>query len=197
MGLIDAIGRWVLQTACAQNKAWQERGFPPICIAVNLSERQFQQPNLLETICQVLEETQLDPQFLELEITEATALKNLDFTRATLAKMQDIGIRITMDDFGIGYASLSLLKRLPFNKVKIDRSFIRELTIDASDTATIDAILALGRGLNLSVVAEGVETEEHRDLLRDLCCKDIQGYLMSLPLNAEDATQLLASSVQL
>jgi diguanylate cyclase (GGDEF)-like protein len=194
MGLIDSIGRWVLQTACAQNKAWQDLGFPQICMAVNLSGRQFQQPNLLETIRAVLTETQLEPQFLELEITELTALKNIDFTRSILEKLQDIGIRITMDDFGIGYASLSSLKRLPFNKVKIDRSFMRELTIDATDTAMIDAILALGRGLNLSVVAEGVETKEHRDLLRDLCCKDIQGYLMSMPLKAEDATQLLEST---
>lgn len=194
MGLIDSIGRWVLQTACTQNKAWQKRGFSPICIAINLSERQFRQPDLLKTICQVLEETQLDPRFVELEITEATALKNIEFTRATLEQLQKIGIRITMDDFGIGYASLSSLKKLPFNKVKIDRSFMQELTIDSSDTAMIDAILALGRGLNLSVVAEGVETEEHRNLLRELCCKDIQGYLMSLPLNAEDATQLLESA---
>jgi diguanylate cyclase (GGDEF)-like protein len=194
MGLIHSIGRWVLQTACAQNKAWQDRGFPPICIAVNISERQFRQPDLLETIRKVLQETQLDPSFLELEITEATALKNLEFTRMTLEQLQNLGIRITMDDFGIGYASLISLKQLPFNKVKIDRSFIRELTIDSTDTAMIDAILALGRGLNLSVVAEGVETEEHRDLLRDLCCNDIQGYLMSMPLKAEDATELLESA---
>jgi diguanylate cyclase (GGDEF)-like protein len=194
MGLIDSIGRWVLQTACAQNKAWQDQGFPPICIAINLSERQFRQPDLLKTIQQVLEETQLDPQFVELEITELTALKNVEFTRSTLETFQEIGIRTTLDDFGIGYASLSSLKKLPFNKVKIDRSFMRELTIDSSDTAMINAILALGRGLNLSVVAEGVETEEHRNLLRDLCCKDIQGYLMSLPLKAEDATQLLESA---
>ncbi|MGB7272220.1 MAG: EAL domain-containing protein [Geitlerinemataceae cyanobacterium] len=193
MGLIHSIGRWVLQTACAQHKIWQDRGFPPICIAVNLSERQFRQPDLLETILEILEETQLDPQFLELEITEATALKNIELTRANLEKWHQIGIRITMDDFGIGYASLSSLKKLPFNKVKIDRSFMRELTIDSSNTAMIDAVLALGRGLNLSVVAEGVETEEHRELLRGLSCQDIQGYLMSLPLNAEDATQLLES----
>lgn len=195
MGLMDAIGRWVLYTACGQNQAWQERGFAQICIAINLSERQFRQPDLLSVIQQVLAETQLNPQFLELEITEATALKNIEFTRSTLEKLQELGIRITMDDFGIGYASLSSLKRLPFNKVKIDRSFMRELTIDSSDTAMINAILALGRGLNLSVVAEGVETEEHRNLLRQLCCKDIQGYLMSLPLNAEDATQLLESTI--
>lgn len=194
MGLMDAIGRWVLQTACGQNQAWQDRGFPPICIAINLSERQFRQPDLLSVIQQVLVETRLNPNFLELEITEATALKNIEFTRNTLEKLQELGIRITMDDFGIGYASLSSLKRLPFNKVKIDRSFMRELTIDSSDTAMINAILALGRGLNLSVVAEGVETEEHRNLLRELCCNDIQGYLMSLPLNAEDATLLLESA---
>ncbi|MBE9039876.1 EAL domain-containing protein [Oscillatoriales cyanobacterium LEGE 11467] len=191
MGLMVQIGQWVLQTACTQNQKWQTRGLPLICMAVNLSARQFKQLNLVEMVVQVLETTQLAPHFLELEITETTALQDVDLTCGILRKLQNMGVRITLDDFGIGYASLSYLKKFPFNKIKIDRAFIRELSTSSTDIAIVHAILALGRGLNLSVVAEGVETDEQRELLSHLKCEEIQGYSVSQPLSADDAMALL------
>ena len=191
MGLMVQIGQWVLQTACSQNKKWQSRGLPSICMAVNLSARQFKQLNLVDMVVQVLEKTQLAPHFLELEITETTALQDVDLTCGILRRLQNMGVRITLDDFGIGYASLSYLKKFPFNKIKIDRAFIRELNTSSTDIAIVHAILALGRGLDLSVVAEGVETDDQRELLSHLKCEEIQGYSVSQPLSAQDAMELL------
>ncbi len=191
MGLMVSIGEWVLQTACAQNKAWQNRGFEPIAMAVNLSARQFKQRNFVKLVSKVLQQTQLEPQFLELEITETIAMQDISLTATVLEELHQMGIQIAMDDFGIGYASLSYLKQFPFNKIKIDRSFIQELTLNPKDMAIAQAIVTLGRGLNLSVVAEGVETEEQRDFLRSLNFEGIQGYVISIPLIAEEATRLL------
>ncbi|MGA7935394.1 MAG: EAL domain-containing protein [Kovacikia sp.] len=190
-GLIVPIGEWVLRMACAQNKAWQVAGLPPLRIAVNLSARQFQQPCLVETVSKILAETGLDPCYLELEITETTAMRNATFTTAMLKDFQTMGVHISLDDFGTGYSSLGYLKKFPLNTIKIDRSFIQELTTDANDAAIVTAVIALGRGLNLSVVAEGVETREQLELLRSLGCQEMQGYLFSKPLPAEDATQFL------
>jgi diguanylate cyclase (GGDEF)-like protein/PAS domain S-box-containing protein len=191
MGLMVSIGEWVLQTACAQNKAWQNRGFAPIAMAVNLSARQFKQRNFVKLVSNVLQKTQLEPQFLELEITETIAMQDISLTATVLEELHQMGIQIAMDDFGIGYASLSYLKQFPFNKIKIDRSFIQELTFNPKDMAIAQAIVTLGRGLNLSVVAEGVETEEQREFLRSLNFEGIQGYVISIPLIAEEATRLL------
>lgn len=192
-GLIVPLGKWVLQTACAQNKAWIDAGLAFVPVAVNLSARQFQQPDLVEMVAQVLQETGLQPQYLELEITETTAMGDVEFTCATIDQLQRMGISISMDDFGIGYASLSYLKKFPFHTLKIDRAFVRDMTASPTDAAIVKAIIALGTALDLSVVAEGIETEAQRDLLRSLQCREMQGYLFSPPLTAAEATHLLIS----
>lgn len=190
-GLICPIGEWVLRRACDQNRIWQSLGLPPLRMAVNLSARQFQQGNLVKTISQILEETALEPCYLEVEITESIAMQDVDLTISVLQKLRDMGIQISMDDFGTGYSSLSSLKHFPLDKLKIDRSFIRDLMTDLKDAAIIKTIIALGQGLNLKVIAEGVETKEQLKFLRKLKCDSMQGYLFSKPVPFEEATQLL------
>ncbi len=189
-GLIVPIGEWVLRTACAQNKAWQVAKLQPMRVAVNLSGRQFQQPHLVETVSQILAETQLESRYLELEITETIAMQNVDFTTSTLRDLQLMGVHIAMDDFGTGYSSLGYLRQFPLNTIKIDQSFIRDLTID-TNAAIVSAVIALGRGLNLSVVAEGVETHDQLAALRSLNCEAIQGYLFSQPMTVAEADRFL------
>lgn len=195
-GLIIPIGEWVLRTACAQNKAWQDAGISSLCVAVNLSAKQFHQPRLVGMIRQILEETGLEPCFLELEITETTAIQNLDFTQQVLCELQEIGVRFSMDDFGTGYSSLNYLKNLSFNSLKIDRSFVQDLLASSKDVEIVTAMIALGRGLNLKVVAEGVETKEQLDSLRSLQCEEIQGFHYNQPLPAENVTEVLQTHWQ-
>lgn len=195
-GLIVPIGEWVLRTAVEQNKAWQRAGLPPIRVAVNLSARQFQQTNLVETVRLVLAETGLLPHFLELEITESTIMENVDKARTYMRDLHGLGVHMTMDDFGTGYSSLGYLKKFPFHTLKIDQSFVRDLRDEPQDTAIISAVIALGRGLNLSIVAEGVETEEQLELLQSLDCQEMQGHLFSRPIAAEDATIFLQKHCQ-
>ncbi len=189
-GLIAPMGEWVLRTACQQNKQWQLAGLPPIMIAVNLSMRQFQQNNLVILVRKILEDTQLEPQYLELEITESIAIQDVDLTISVLRHLQSMGLYISMDDFGMGYSSLSALKHLPLDSLKIDQTFVRDLKNNAQDTAIVQVILALGKGLDLKVIAEGVETREQCDFLRSLDCKFAQGYFFSKPLPVEEVTQL-------
>ncbi len=194
-GLIVPIGEWVLKTACTQNKFWQDTlGLPSLSVAVNLSARQFQQPNLVNIVMQILSETKLAPQSLELEITESIAMQNVEFTKKILSELYALGVSISIDDFGTGYCSLSYLKNFPIHGLKIDRSFVRDLSDNNHDAAITTAIIALAHGLKLAVVAEGVETEEQRNLLRVLDCELMQGYLFSRPLSAEDITRLLQKS---
>ncbi|MEM8676774.1 MAG: EAL domain-containing protein [Cyanobacteria bacterium P01_G01_bin.67] len=190
-GLITPIGEWVLKTACSQNKAWQDLGLAPIKMSVNLSPRQFQQSNLVSTITEILEQTQLEPSSLELEITESITIQNTDAAKAILNELNEMGITLSMDDFGTGYSSLGYLQQFPFQTLKIDRSFIKDLHPASQDLAIVNAVITLGQGLNLNVVAEGVETAELRDLLQNLGCEYIQGYLFSKPLPAVAATKLL------
>lgn len=184
-GLIVPIGEWVVRTACAQNRAWQDAGLPPLRVAVNLSARQCRQKDLVETISLILKETGMDPRFLELELTEGVLIENTHTTNSILAEIRDLGVQISIDDFGTGYSSLSYLKRLPINTLKIDISFIRDITADPDDGAIATAIIALAHSLRLKVVAEGVETEAQLAFLRDQGCDDIQGFLFSRPLSAE------------
>lgn len=181
-GLIVPIGEWVLWTACAQNKAWQEAGFPPIRIAVNLSARQFNKQNFAEMVARLLGEVGLDPQYLELELTESIIMKNAESTMTMLQELDAMGVELTVDDFGTGYSSLSYLKRFPVHTLKIDRSFVRNLTTDPEDVAIVTAIITLAHTLHLKVIAEAVETVEQLALLRSLECDQMQGYLFSRPL---------------
>ncbi len=190
-GLIVSIGEWVLRAACTQNQLWHAAELLPGRVAVNLSARQFQQPQLVATIARILSDTRLDPSLLELEITETTAMQNVEFTTLMLQDLHQMGIQISLDDFGTGYSSLSYLKKFPLDTLKIDQSFVRELTTDRNDAAIVAAVIALGQGLNLSVVAEGVETQAQMEYLRSLNCYEMQGYLFSKPLAAEDATRFL------
>ncbi|WP_277874867.1 diguanylate cyclase [Leptolyngbya sp. FACHB-16] len=190
-GLICDIGEWVLRTACTQNRQWQEAGLPPLRISVNLSVRQFQQPNLVQTIARTLQETGLEPHYLELEITESLIMQDVELAVAILRDLQRLGIHIAMDDFGTGYSSLSALMHLPVNTLKIDQSFIQNLNKHTSNRAIISSVIALGHGLHLKLIAEGVETVEQLEFLRQNHCDVVQGYLFSKPLTTDGATQLL------
>jgi diguanylate cyclase (GGDEF)-like protein len=192
-GLIIDIGEWVLRTACKQNKAWQLAGHPPTRVSVNLSSRQFQIPNLLETIKDALAESELEAQYLELELTESVLLedsidkKNSIFS--ILNELQTMGVKIAIDDFGTGYSSLSYLKRFPVNTLKIDRSFVKDVCYDNDDAAITTAIIAMAHSLRLSIVAEGVEDADQLAFLKKRECEIIQGYYFSPPLSAHDMTQ--------
>jgi predicted signal transduction protein with EAL and GGDEF domain len=192
-GQIHAIGEWVLRTACAQNRAWQMAGLPPVRVAVNLSARQFQHQNLARLIAQVLSDTELEPGYLEVEITESIAMQDIPRTISVLKELQEMGVSISIDDFGTGYSSLATLKQFPLHTLKIDREFIKDLTTSSKDAAVIQAIVALGHGLNLKVVAEGVETLEQWNFLQSIGCDAMQGYFFSSPLLPEALIQLVSS----
>lgn len=193
-GLICPIGAWAIEAATRQNYQWQLAGLPPIGMAVNLSARQFHQQNLLQEIAHILSQTQLSPCYLELEITESIAMEDVDLTISLLHGFHGMGIGIALDDFGTGYSSLSSLKHFPLDKLKIDRSFIQEVTTQPHDAAIIQAILTLGHGLKLEVIAEGVETLEQLKFLKSVNCNTAQGYLFSKPVPVEIATELYRQS---
>ncbi|NCJ06973.1 EAL domain-containing protein [Synechococcales cyanobacterium C] len=193
-GLIIEVGEWVLRRACYQTVAWHQAGLTPLTVAVNLSARQFFQPQIVEIIADVLRETQLPPSSLELEITETTAVKNMDFTRSVLTQLQAMGVKIAMDDFGTGYSSLNYLKQLPLDTLKIDQSFIRELKPNSADAKIVNAVISLGLGLDLHVVAEGVDNPQQLELLRSLQCDIVQGYLFSRPLPEPTMTPMLQTN---
>ncbi len=190
-GLIVPIGEWVMDTACAQNATWQKQGLPPIVMAVNLSARQFRQENLSVVITRVLERHGLQPRWLELELTESMVMQNAEQTVATLRELNRLGVRIALDDFGTGYSSLNYLKRFPIDKLKIDQSFVRDLTRDPDDAAIVLAIIAMAHSLNLKVIAEGVETREQFDYLQSHNCDEVQGYYFSKPVPAHEFAELL------
>ncbi len=185
-GLIVPIGRWVMKTACAQGVAWQAAGMPPLSIAVNLSPRQFLHEGLLDDLHDVLNETGLDPALLEIEITESMVMQNVDRAIDLLTMIKARGVRLAIDDFGTGYSSMSLIKRFPIDTLKIDRSFVRELPRDTEDKAIAEAIIGIGKALGLTIIAEGVETAEQERFLKDRACDQMQGYLLSKPVPAED-----------
>ena len=190
-GLIIPIGQWVLYSACAQNKKWIDQGIGPLTVSVNLSARQFQQDNLLETIKQVLNDTGLKPTQLELEITESTAMKDIDFTIQVLNHLKEMGIKISLDDFGTGYSSLNYLKCLPINNLKIDRSFVKDITTKTNEAAIAKSVIRLAHKIGLLVVAEGVETKAQLDFLTEEKCDMIQGFYFSKPLPSKEVQELL------
>ena len=194
-GLIVPIGEWVLKTACARNKYWQDRGLPPLRVAVNLSPRQFAHEQLLQDVARILAETGLDPATLEFEITESMVMHNPQHAVKLLNELKAMGIHLSIDDFGTGYSSLSYLKRFPIDSVKIDRSFIRDIPDDPDDAAITQAIIAMAHGLRLTVIAEGVETTGQVRFLRDHGCDEIQGYYFSKPLPEAEFLRLLQDSV--
>lgn len=190
-GLIVPIGEWVMKTSCAQNKAWQVAGFPPLIMAVNLSPRQFRQENLVEFVAQTLVETGLEPEYLELEIIESLIMHDVESAVVVLNELKTMGVQLTIDDFGTGYSSLSYLKRFPFDKLKIDQSFVRNITSDPDNAAIVRAIIAMGHSLNLRLIAEGIETAGELSYLRSLTCDDMQGYYFSRPVPAPAFEQML------
>jgi diguanylate cyclase (GGDEF)-like protein/PAS domain S-box-containing protein len=190
-GLIVPIGEWILYTACSQNKVWQDAGFPPMYVSVNISSIQFKQPSFISTVNNVLQDTGLDPHYLELELTESILMESTETAIQTLKELKSMGVRISIDDFGTGYSSLSYLKRFPIDTLKIDRSFVRDVTSDPDDKAIINAIIALARSLNLKVIAEGVETIQQLVCLHEQGSDGMQGYLFSPPLPIDSLTQLL------
>lgn len=188
-GFILQLGEWVLRKACWQMKAWQDRGYPPIVMSVNLSIRQFRQHDLCERIAGILEETKLESQWLELEITESI-MADVNFATEMLGRLKMLGVRISIDDFGTGYSSLYYLKRFPIDKLKIDRSFVNEVLTDRNDAAIVSGISAMARNLNLKVTAEGVESAGQVVFLKEQKCQEAQGYFFSRPVPPEKFTEL-------
>lgn len=181
-GLIVPIGEWVLRTACAQNRAWQEMGLPPMRIAVNISSVQFHRSDLNRTVAEVLAETKLDPKYLELEVTESVFMENMETAIETLQNLHRQGVELAVDDFGTGYSSLNYLRRFPIDRLKIDQSFVRSALVNPEDKTIARTIISLGHSLNLKVIAEGVETQEHEDFLREEGCDEAQGWKYSKPI---------------
>jgi diguanylate cyclase (GGDEF)-like protein len=190
-GLIVPIGKWVLKTACLQNGAWQQQGLPHLGMAVNLTARQFADENLLTDLAAILAETGMEASLLELEIAESLLMQDVKRALSVLTGLKHLRIRIAIDDFGIGYSSLSALKQFPLDSIKIDRSFICDVTSVSEDKALTEAIIAMGRTLSLTVVAQGVETKEQADFLRENACDEFQGFYFNRPVPADQFTMLL------
>ncbi|MBP0593509.1 EAL domain-containing protein [Paraburkholderia sp. LEh10] len=195
-GLIGPLSEWVLREACRQNKAWQDEGLPPARVSVNLSARQFQQRDIAKLVTQVLEETGLEPQYLELELTESTIMRNAEEAVTMLNELHALGIGLAIDDFGTGYSSLSYLKRFPVDRLKIDRSFVSDIGESSDDETITSAIIALAHSLNLQVIAEGVETSTQLDFLKERACDEMQGYFFAKPMPHDAIPGMLQRSVE-
>lgn len=191
LGLIVPIGEWVFRTACLQSKRWQEEGLPPITISINISPRQFMSRRLVHTLLAIVRETGADPRRIELEVTETMIMRNVEQSIETLAQLRSIGMKVAVDDFGVGYSSLGQLTRLPASSMKIDRSFIMNVPMDNSSGLITEAIIAMAKRLKLRVIAEGVETRAQLEFLRANHCEAFQGYLFSRPVTALEATAML------
>ncbi|MEW9702003.1 EAL domain-containing protein [Paenibacillus sp. SI8] len=188
-GLIVPLGEWVLRTACRQNQIWREQGYVPLKVSVNLSTRQFARQNLVDTVKKILQETQLDPQYLELEITESMTM-NVDIAIEVLGKLKELGIRICIDDFGTGYSNLYYLKLFSIDRLKIDQSFVRDIMTDTNDADIVATIIAMAHKLGIDVIAEGVETKDQLDFLSSQNCHEVQGFYYHRPLPTEQIEQL-------
>ncbi len=196
-GLIMPIGEWVLHTACKQTKLWQTAGFSSLRVAINLSSRQFSQIDLRKQLVQILMETGLDPKYIELELTESMLVQNTEVAIRRLNALKALGVEIAIDDFGTGYSSLSYLQQFPFDILKIDRCFIRNITENANNTAITKAIIAMAKSLNLKLIAEGVETEAELSFVYQQQCDGMQGFLFSRPVPAQEFEQLLKAGKRL
>ena len=190
-GLIVPIGDWVLHEACRQNKAWQDAGLPPLTVCVNVSARQFREPNLIGRVVNALKDSGLEARHLELEVTESLIMQDVELAVATMNALQGLGVQISIDDFGTGYSSLSALKTFPVARLKIDKSFIKDLAADENDQAVASAVISLGQNLHLRVIAEGVETDDQVAFLRKNNCDEMQGYHFSKPVSAQGIEKLL------
>ena len=194
-GLIVPIGKWVLQTACAQNKAWQDAGVPPIVVSVNVSPRQFRHESLVQTVAEVLRSTGLEARYLELELTESMVMHDPPKLVAMLDELKELGVKIAVDDFGTGYSSLSYLKRFPVDRLKVDRSFVENMTTESDDATIVRTIIALGHNLGLKVVAEGVETAQQARALRAYQCDEAQGFLFARAVASRVLPRLITRSI--
>jgi diguanylate cyclase (GGDEF)-like protein/PAS domain S-box-containing protein len=190
IGLLAPIGKWVLRTACRQNKQWQDAGLQPFTISVNVSPRQFRQDSFVATVTEILRETGLEARYLEIELTESAVMQDAEQFIAMLGELNELGVQITLDDFGAGYSSLSYLKRLPVDRLKVDRSFVQDIATDADDATIVRTIIALGHNLGMKVVAEGVETAEQLEFLRINSCDELQGYYFAKPVPAAEFEQM-------
>jgi len=195
-GMILQLGKWVLEESCIKNKALQNAGFPPLIISVNLSMRQFEQHDFVDIVKNILHETGLDPKYLELEITESIAMLNVENTVRVIATLQELGVHFSIDDFGTGYSSLSKLGLLSVNKLKIDKSFISKIADTSQDSVIASTILALGKNLNMQIVAEGVETRDQAKFLRDKECDEMQGYYFGKPMKFDDFKKVYTESIK-
>src|SRR4030042_3040971 len=196
-GLIVELGEWVLHTACSQNKSWQKAGLKHIRVAVNISARHFHDQDVPHLVSRVLEDTGLEPKYLEIELTESIFVKNLERSVRALKVLSGMGIYISIDDFGTGYSSLSYLKHFPINKVKIVEPFIASVSFHPTDEVIAWAIIALAHSLNMRVIAEGVEQRDQIAFVRTLKCDEVQGNVISPPLPHEEAAQFLAEEKKL
>jgi diguanylate cyclase (GGDEF)-like protein/PAS domain S-box-containing protein len=192
-GLIVPIGRWVLREACRQARAWQTAGLPPLCVAINISPVELRAPGFVTGVRTILKETGLEPRYLELELTETVLIEDSRSVADVLEELKDIGVLLALDDFGTGYSSLSHLKRFPIDTLKIDQSFVRDLTVDEDDAGIVTAVIGMGRSLHMRVVAEGVETREQLEILQEHGCPQGQGYYFCRPVPAEEFGHLLES----
>ncbi|MFD0678069.1 MULTISPECIES: EAL domain-containing protein [unclassified Paenibacillus] len=196
-GLIIPIGNWVLKQSCLNNKKWQNIGHPPLCVSVNISAIQFHQPQFVQLVEKTLEETGLEPKLLCLEITENVAMTNISYIIDTMQKLRALGVRISIDDFGTGYSSFSYLKRFRVHTLKIDQSFIRDVTVDEENAAIVTALIAMSRQLKIKSLAEGVETQEQLDFLINQGCDEVQGYVFSKPMPAHEFELMIKENKQL
>jgi diguanylate cyclase (GGDEF)-like protein/PAS domain S-box-containing protein len=194
-GLILPIGAWVLREACAQAQTWMDMGLPAITMAVNVSALQFQNEDFLEDLSTILDETRLDPSHLELEVTESALMKHAELTASILSTLRGMGVQVAVDDFGTGYSSLSYLRKFTVDALKIDQSFVRQITTIPGETAIVRAIINMGRSLNLRVIAEGVETQDQLDFLKIHQCDEAQGYLFSRPVLPQQFARFIGAYI--
>jgi EAL domain-containing protein (putative c-di-GMP-specific phosphodiesterase class I) len=188
------IGKWVLRTACAQNVAWQKAGAPRLKIAVNLTGRQFFDEHLLDDVSAILESTGMEAHLLEFEISERLLIRDVESTLRVLSRLKSLGIGIAIDDFGTGYSSLATLQRFPLNTIKIDRSLVAGLCAGAENMEFAESVIAMGKNLSLTVVAQGVETRAQAEFLREHACDELQGFYLNRPLPPDEFAKLLLAN---